>query len=318
MIDFFKKILSFFLNGFNIKSLYKSSSISVKGDANNSTLSGRDTNHLVFNNQGNVNINFTLETLYKIHENNLCGLANDFLKEFKISYDINDSSLRQLLSDYGNYKAFCMVVSQVAAKNIDNKDRRLLLSKLLIDKFKEEGSEVDIYLQAIKLMEDLSVRDIKIFSVMTFIMTLTRNLRDETIKSNSNHIINLINDVDKVSEDEIENLNSLRVIYNLFPNQFDDSTLKRIHEFAPELYDNCSLWLSNNPSICNYKVTSIGKVLAKTFYSVNYNLNYEDFAYDKFPLKECDISFKNIYASGDIISQGEVTAGGTMSMGSLR
>lgn len=83
------------------------------------------------------------------------------------------------------------------------------------------------------------------------------------------------------------------------------------------MFDYCSIWLSNNPSICNYKVTTIGKVLAKTFFSVNYNLNYEDVVYDEFPLKECDINFKNIYASGSIVSQGGVTAGGTMSMGHL-
>ena len=148
-------------------------------------------------------------------------------------------------------------------------------------------------------------------------MTLSRYLRDETIIVKSSHIINLINDIAIVSEDEGANLNGLRVIYNLFPHQFDDSCLTRLYDFVPDLYAHCSLWLVNNPIVCNYKVTSLGKVLAKTLFSVNYDLNYENFVEEELPLKECDINVKNIHASGNIISQGGVAAGGTISMGSL-
>lgn len=317
MFDWLKKFISFLLNGINIKNIYKSSSSSVNGNVDNSIVSGRDINNYFGGDTVNLNVGVPFEMIFNVHESNLGEIANDFLKDFKSAYNINDSLLQRIMSDYGNYKAFCVVINQVASTKTNSKDRRMLLSQLLMDKFKDDNGEVDIYLQAIKVMENLSVRDIKLLSVMTFIMILSRYLRVETIKVNSNHIISLINEVAKVSEDEFGHLNSLSIIYMLFPNQFDDSCITRLQECAPDLYNHCFLWLDRNSAVCNYKISSLGRVLAKALFAVNYDLNYEDFVDNEFPLKECDLNVKNIHASGNIVSQGGVAAGGTISMGSL-
>ena len=78
------------------------------------------------------------------------------------------------LCEISNYKTVRNVLSQVN-DFLGDPERRELLRNMVLEKFKTEGDEGGIYLEAIVAMEKLKPRDLMVLAAMAFVMTLSRS-----------------------------------------------------------------------------------------------------------------------------------------------
>ncbi len=311
MFKWIADIISKVFGGLNVKALYKSSYNSVGGDSVKSPQVGHDATTIYADKIEQFSINISLPDLRSNYEMDFKKFAQEYLNY--LSQDVitkQGLDIRNIFSVPSNYMAFNNAVHQLYLGQNNYIEKRHLLSTLLLQKFRSDESDVDIYLQAIKTVENLTIRDLKILSLINFITILSRVWYREKIEKNSLIIKKILKEIDNVDIEEIRNLEHLGVLCSLFPYMYDNSDFIELHKFVPELYDSCQLFIANHPFITGFKITLLGRVVTKSFMSTCYDIESECIMTAGVPIKMADLNVGNVFASGNIAADGEVSSGG--------
>ena len=308
MIDFIKKILGYLSSNFSLRSDNKTNNSKIKGDGN--TLNQANGN-LTQNNNNNYNYFiplFCYADLTNIHQKGFKDIANTFIQEFP--NEINGINLWNILSNYSNCQSLAFAVNQIATYPNDV-ERREMLRRLLLEKFKNNVNGDMLYHQAILEMEKLTAKELRILAVMSFIMTLIRYLSEQTMVRYKDSIISLIREIGVIKKVDMEKLRCQGLVYSLFPKRYDDRGLDCLKNVDVEMYDYCLQYVKRNEFICEYQLLPIGCLLSKTLFSVVYGFDYEDICReDVLPLKKVDLEVGNLNADGNVVAGCAVTFGG--------
>ena len=307
MCKLITEIISKIFGGLNIKATNRSSHNSIKGDANNSPQAGRDLINLS-NNAFFFSFPDMLSNQEKIREN-FKKFADGYLNSLSQKTETKSLNLNGIFSRLDNIEAFYNVVYQLFVSSKESIERHSLLNQLLLEKFQSKEDEVDIYLRAIEIVKDLTVRDLKVLSIIVFITLLSSILQRETVKANSSVIINMLKEVGNVDIEEIRHMENIGVLCSLFPYMYDDMDFVKIQQIAPQLYIECRSFLDNHIFISGFKITSLGRIVVKAFISTCYGLTYEDMTDIETPVKLTDLHVGNVTAVGNITAHGEVSSG---------
>lgn len=300
MKDIIKQILSLIGNNISFRILKKQNSSTTNGNGNKTNQANRDINNinLIFLPQYD-NIDIKHRETFK-HE-------TDIMIQ-KLNQEFNIADLKNILTDFSNYRTFGIAITQIATYPNDA-ERKEILRKLLLEKFKNNDNKDRLAQQGISEMENLSLRDLKILAVISFIMTLSRHLRENTIISNKKNLITLIEEVGTLENIEIEKLRAQGILYHLFPQKYNIMGLDCLKNVDAELYDYCLQWIKSNEYICEFKLAPLGYLLSKTLFSAIYNLDYENIVNDILPVKKIDLDVGNIVANGNLVASGAITFG---------
>lgn len=301
-------IISKIFGGFNIKASYRSLNNDVGEITIKDSQVGDKVDIAYGDNNGGFTINYFL--LYGEHNKSYKKLIREYSNDLLKNEAAKGINLNDILSSPSNYEAFYNVVQQLYVGQKDSVEKRHLLSTLLLQKFKSKEEDVDIYLQAIQIVKNLTIRDLNILSIIAFFTFLSRILSKETIQINSNIIDNILKEVKYADIEEIRYLENLGILCSLFPYMYDDTDFIELNQFAPELYDCFQSFLTDHSFISGFKVTFLGRVVIKAFMLTCYNISYEETTCLKVPIKKADLNVGNVIATGDIAAYGEVSSGG--------
>ena len=306
MCKLITKLISKIFGGPNIKATNRSSHNSIKGDAYNSPQAGKNA---IISYGNNFIVNISLPELRSNQESCFKKFAENYLDSLSQNLETKSLNLNGIFSIPDNYDALLNVIHQLFVSPKESIERRRLLNQLLLEKIKREKDEVDIYLRAIETVKDLTVRNLKVLSIIVFITLLSRILQRETVKANSDVIINMLKEVGNVDIEEIRHMENIGVLCSLFPYMYDDKDFVKIQQIAPQLYMECRSFLDNHVFISGFKITSLGRIVVKAFVSTCYGLTYDDMADIEIPIKLADLHVGNVTAAGNIAAYGEVSSG---------
>ena len=304
VVQFLKRIMELFGGNINAKAFNKGNSPEIVGDGNKMN---NLTNSTFIN--GNVKVYIDDQgwnMASQKHAYDFNQEADAMLKDLQRC--VGKKKFVNKLCEISNYKAVRNVLSQVN-DFLGDPERRELLRNMVLEKFKTEGDEGRIYLEAIVAMEKLKPRDLRVLAAMAFVMTLSRSLGKGSVILHKRSILALLEYVGELEEAELEMLRVNGMLYPLFPKEFDIAGLERLKDVDVQIYENCIQWVKRNGFVCAFKLTPLGNLLAKNVFSVIYDLNYESAYNYVLPLKYTDLNVGNISADGDVI------ASGTMAMG---
>lgn len=305
MLEFIKRVMSLFGGNINLKGFNSGHNVEFGGDSkrlDSLNQAGHDVLNFNIYNIGDPCWNLATEK----HCMDFKQEAYAMLKDLQRC--VGEKNFVNKLCDISNYKAVKYVFSQVN-DFLGDPERRELLRNMVLEKFKTEGDEGGIYLEAIVAMEKLKPRDLRVLAAMAFVMTLSRSLGKGSIILHKRSILALLEYVGELEEAELEMLRVNGMLYPLFPKEFDIAGLERLKDVDVQIYENCIQWVKRNGFVCAFKLTPLGNLLAKNVFSVIYDLNYESAYNYVLPLKYTDLNVGNISADGDVI------ASGTMAMG---
>lgn len=304
MVDFIKKILGLLGCNFSLQSDNKNNNAKIKGDGNTLNLANGD---IIQNN--NIITLLGYSALTNIHQKEIENIADTFINEFP--NEVNGENLGHVLSNYSNCRSLAFAVTQIATYPNDV-ERREILRRLLLEKFKNKVDCDVLYQQAIVEMEKLTAKELKILAVMSFIMVLSRYLSEQTMIRYRRSIISLIREIGVIKDVDMEKLRYQGLVYSLFPKKYDERGLDCLRNVDIEMFECCMKCIRYNEFICEYQLSSVGYLMAKTVFSVIYCLDFGDICTDDvLPLKKVDLEVGNLNADGNIVAGCAVTFGGS-------
>lgn len=250
--------------------------------------------------QGKSDINASISSFF----NQFC----EYLKE---------KDLTDIISNFSTPHNLCSLseAANTIARN-DIPEKRLILCQLLAEKVRQvkEDDSDDEYAQAIKAMDKLSLKKIKI---LVFIEILTKvlayNFKGSKLP-NINSLISFLEQFDEIEEEESNYLTQIGLIYNLYPKEFDPIELINTFKTSEEklLIDqiNSIKYKCKNLNFNLYSLSKSGHQIAKAY--INHYLSIDYLDNYSFPLKPTTLHLDNLIVEKDVQAGGNIVAEGGM------